>query len=65
MLLCCITLSSSRENQRSAQEVAGRAMGEETDLDSMSNSASPFLLPEGKRGEGRGNKRRKGGTALP
>ena len=23
MLLCCITLSSSRENQRSAQEVAG------------------------------------------
>ena len=27
MLLCCITLSSSRENQRSAQEVARRISG--------------------------------------
>ena len=27
MLLCCITLSSSRENQRSAQEVARRIYG--------------------------------------
>ena len=27
MLLCCITLSSSRENQRSAQEVARRIFG--------------------------------------
>ena len=27
MLLCCITLSSSRENQRSAQEVARRTSG--------------------------------------
>ena len=26
-LLCCITLSSSRENQRSAQEVARRISG--------------------------------------
>ena len=41
MLLYCITLSSSRENQRSAQEVAAAYRGKP--LAAVSSSSRPFL----------------------
>ena len=49
MLLCCITLSSSRENQRSAQEVArriyGAVAGESTHKSRHTKYPSQTLLP--------------------
>ena len=48
-LLCCITLSSSRENQRSAQEVArtisGAAAGEPTHKSRHTKYPSQTLIP--------------------
>ena len=55
MLLCCITLPSSRENQRSAQEVARRISGAVTgeayarlsqDLDSRQRAISGAVAGE-------------------
>ena len=43
----------------------GTPWGEETDLDSMSNSASPFLLPEGERGKEREDEKERGARPLP
>ena len=49
MMLCCITLSSSRENQRNAQEVArrisGAVAGEVRASQDLTPDNEPFLAP--------------------
>ena len=39
--------------------------GGETDFDSMSNSASPFLLPKEERGKEREEEKERGARPLP